>query len=46
MIAVANDGAVYVTQRRPGSLVMLRDLDGDGIVTFRPSSLLTARGGH
>src|SRR3954462_6707610 len=27
MLAVADDGAVYVTQRRPGTLVMLRDLD-------------------
>ncbi len=32
MIAVADDGTVYVTQRTPGNLVMLKDLDGDGIV--------------
>jgi Raf kinase inhibitor-like YbhB/YbcL family protein len=32
MIAVADDGTVYVTQRAPGNLVMLKDLDGDGIV--------------
>ncbi len=32
MLAVANDGTVYVTQRRPGNLVMLRDVDGDGVV--------------
>jgi Raf kinase inhibitor-like YbhB/YbcL family protein len=31
MIAVATDGAVYVTSREPGTLVMLRDIDGDGI---------------
>jgi glucose/arabinose dehydrogenase len=31
LTAVANDGTVYVTQRRPGNLVMLRDTDGDGI---------------
>ncbi|MFC4308864.1 hypothetical protein ACFPN2_07205 [Steroidobacter flavus] len=33
MQAVADDGTVYVTQRTPGNLVMLRDTDGDGIVT-------------
>jgi Raf kinase inhibitor-like YbhB/YbcL family protein len=32
MLAVASDGTVYVTQRAPGNLVMLRDTDGDGIV--------------
>lgn len=32
MIAVAEDGTVYVTQRRPGNLVMLRDVDRDGVV--------------
>jgi len=32
MLAVADDGAIYVTQRTPGNLVMLRDVDGDGIV--------------
>ncbi|MFL6550395.1 MAG: YbhB/YbcL family Raf kinase inhibitor-like protein [Povalibacter sp.] len=32
MIAVAEDGTVYVTQRTPGNLVMLKDLDGDGVV--------------
>ena len=31
IIAVAEDGAVYVTQRTPGNVVMLRDIDGDGI---------------
>lgn len=31
VIAVANDGTVYVTQRRPGNLVMLRDTDRDGV---------------
>ena len=31
MLAVADDGTVYVTQRTPGNLVMLRDTDGDGI---------------
>jgi Raf kinase inhibitor-like YbhB/YbcL family protein len=31
MLAVAEDGTVYVTQRTPGNLVMLRDTDGDGI---------------
>lgn len=32
MLAAAEDGTVYVTQRRPGNLVMLRDIDRDGIV--------------
>jgi len=31
MLAVADDGTVYVTQRTPGNLVMLRDTDDDGI---------------
>ncbi|HLU05483.1 MAG TPA: YbhB/YbcL family Raf kinase inhibitor-like protein [Woeseiaceae bacterium] len=31
MLAVAEDGTVYVTQRKPGNLVMLRDLDDDGV---------------
>ncbi len=31
MIATTPDGAVYVTQRRPGSIVMLRDTDRDGV---------------
>jgi glucose/arabinose dehydrogenase len=30
MIAVADDGAVYVTRRREGDCLMLRDTDGDG----------------
>jgi len=30
MLAVAEDGSVYVTQRKPGSVVLIRDLDGDG----------------
>jgi Raf kinase inhibitor-like YbhB/YbcL family protein len=32
MLAVSGDGTVYVTQRTPGNLVMLKDLDGDGVV--------------
>jgi len=32
MLAVADNGTIYVTQRTPGNLVMLRDVDGDGIV--------------
>jgi Raf kinase inhibitor-like YbhB/YbcL family protein len=35
MIAVADDGTVYVTQRTPGNLVMLKDLDGDGVVDMQ-----------
>jgi Raf kinase inhibitor-like YbhB/YbcL family protein len=31
MMAVADDGTVYVTQREPGTLVCLRDTDNDGI---------------
>lgn len=30
MLAVAEDGAVYVTRREPGDVWLLRDLDGDG----------------
>lgn len=31
MIAVAEDGTVYITQREPGTLIMLRDTDKDGV---------------
>src|SRR4051812_30976099 len=31
MIAVGDDGTVYVTQREPGTLSMLKDLDSDGV---------------
>lgn len=30
MLAVADDGAVYVTRRDPGDVLVLRDADGDG----------------
>lgn len=30
MLAVGEDGTVYVTRRDPGDVVMLRDADGDG----------------
>lgn len=30
MIAVAPDGTTYVSQRKPGNVLMLRDTDGDG----------------
>lgn len=39
MIAVAPDGAVYVTQRRPGTLLMLRDHDGDGVADAKQVAL-------
>ena len=32
MLAVGADGTVYVTQRTPGNLVMMKDLDHDGVV--------------
>src|SRR3954471_20560214 len=32
MLAVGADGTVYVTQRTPGNLVMMKDLDRDGVV--------------
>ncbi|RYG83662.1 PEBP family protein, partial [bacterium] len=32
IIAVADDGKVYVTQRTPGNLVMLKDVDHDGVI--------------
>ncbi len=31
MIAVGADGTIYVTQREPGTLTMLRDTDNDGV---------------
>jgi glucose/arabinose dehydrogenase len=31
MIAVAQDGTVYVTQRMPGALIMFKDTNGDGV---------------
>ena len=31
ILALGPDGAMYVTQRKPGNVVMLRDVDGDGI---------------
>jgi Raf kinase inhibitor-like YbhB/YbcL family protein len=31
MMAVAPDGTVYISQREPGTLVMLRDVNSDGI---------------
>jgi hypothetical protein len=30
MLAVADDGTIYVTRRAVGDVVMLRDEDGDG----------------
>jgi Raf kinase inhibitor-like YbhB/YbcL family protein len=35
MIAVAADGTVYLTQREPGTLVMLRDGDNDGVAEIQ-----------
>jgi len=32
MLAVADDGTIYITQRKPGNVVMLKDLDGDGVI--------------
>ena len=32
MLAVAHDGSIYITQRTPGNVVRLQDLDRDGIV--------------
>ena len=32
MLAVSDDGTVYATQRTPGNLVMLKDIDHDGVV--------------
>jgi Raf kinase inhibitor-like YbhB/YbcL family protein len=39
MIQVAPDGTVYVTQREPGSLAMLRDVDGDGVADVQRTVL-------
>lgn len=35
MLAVSNDGTVYVTRRSVGDVVMLRDRDGDGVADER-----------
>ncbi len=35
MLAVADDGTVYVTRRTVGDVVMLRDTDGDGMADHR-----------
>jgi Raf kinase inhibitor-like YbhB/YbcL family protein len=35
MIAVAEDGTIYITQRKPGNVVMLRDADGDGVADLQ-----------
>lgn len=35
MMAVADDGTVYVTRREPGDLLMLRDTNGDGVADTR-----------
>ena len=32
MLAVGTDGTVYVTQREPGTVSMLKDTNGDGVV--------------
>ena len=31
ILAVSNDGTVYVSQRTPGTLSMLKDTNGDGV---------------
>jgi Raf kinase inhibitor-like YbhB/YbcL family protein len=31
ILATADDGTIYVTQRTPGNLVMIRDIDRDGV---------------
>lgn len=35
ILATAPDGSVYVTQRTPGNIVMLRDVDRDGIADIQ-----------
>lgn len=35
LIAVADDGAIYLTRRAEGDVVMLRDIDGDGYPEVR-----------
>ncbi len=35
ILAVADDGTIYVSQRTPGNVVMLRDTDGDGVVDLQ-----------
>jgi glucose/arabinose dehydrogenase len=39
MLAVSADGTVYVTQRTPGNLVMIKDVDGDGVADTQKTIL-------
>jgi glucose/arabinose dehydrogenase len=45
MLAVSDNGTVYVTRREPGDLVMLQDADGDGRAE-RQDVVLTRRDLH
>jgi glucose/arabinose dehydrogenase len=45
MLAVGDDGTVYITRREPGDVLMLRDGDGDGHVE-PPQTILTRKDLH
>ena len=46
MIAVADDGTVYVTRRALGDVIMLRDEDGDGRADGEPTVVANRPGVH
>jgi Raf kinase inhibitor-like YbhB/YbcL family protein len=39
ILALGPNGSIYVTQRKPGNVVMLRDTDGDGIADLQRIAL-------
>jgi glucose/arabinose dehydrogenase len=46
MLAVGEDGTVYVTRRRPGDVVALADHDGDGRAETRTTAISDLPGVH
>jgi glucose/arabinose dehydrogenase len=46
MLAVADDGTVYVTRREPNDIVALRDRDGDGRADEEPTAVVKLDGVH
>jgi len=46
IIAVAEDGRVYVSRRDTGDVLMLEDRDGDGVADGPPRKVLSRAGAH
>lgn len=46
MLAVSDDGTVYVTRREQGDVLMLRDTDGDGRADGEPVTVANRAGAH